>query len=151
MKTRLQQFLAAENISQAQFADSIHVARAGVSHIIAGRNKPGYDFIINTMKRYPELNIEWLLSGKGKMYRDAREASPLFAPLTENPLPEPSGEINLFTSEQDISLPMSDEEENIAAPIDMNPLGETMQHAVKQRKASKIIIFFDDGTFQEFL
>ena len=69
MNDRLQQFLAAENINQAQFADSIGVARASVSHILAGRNKPGYDFLLNMMRRYPELNIEWLLSGTGKMYK----------------------------------------------------------------------------------
>ena len=40
MNRRLLQFLAAENISQAAFADKIHVARASVSHILKGRNKP---------------------------------------------------------------------------------------------------------------
>ena len=51
MNSRLQQFLDAENINQAQFADSIGVARASVSHILAGRNRPGYDFIANMLKR----------------------------------------------------------------------------------------------------
>ena len=44
MNERLKQFLAAENISQAAFADKIDVARANVSHILSGRNRPGYDF-----------------------------------------------------------------------------------------------------------
>ena len=60
MNTRLLKFLEAEGLTQAQFADRINVARAGISHIIAGRNKPGYDFIINTMHAFPGLNIEWL-------------------------------------------------------------------------------------------
>ena len=70
MNFRLQQFLAAENISQAQFADQIGVARASVSHIIAGRNKPGFDFIQNMSRAYPDLNLEWLINGKGRMYKD---------------------------------------------------------------------------------
>ena len=45
MNNRLKQFLAAENISQAQFAETINVVRASVSHVLAGRNNPGYDFI----------------------------------------------------------------------------------------------------------
>lgn len=44
MNKRLQQFLQAENISQSQFADTVGITRAGVSHILSGRNKPGYDF-----------------------------------------------------------------------------------------------------------
>lgn len=73
MNTRLQQFLAAENITQAQLADSLNVARAGVSHIIAGRNKPSYDFLTALLNRFPRLNIEWLMFGKGKMYKDLPE------------------------------------------------------------------------------
>ena len=68
MNKRLLQFLSAENISQAQFADTIDVARASVSHIIAGRNKPGFDFIESMALHYPSLNLEWLITGKGKMY-----------------------------------------------------------------------------------
>ena len=69
MNQRIQQFLAAENISQSQFADTIDVARATVSHIIAGRNKPGFDFIESVSRHYPSLSIEWLITGKGKMYK----------------------------------------------------------------------------------
>ena len=69
MNTRLQQFLSAENISQSEFADTIGVARASVSHILAGRNKPGFDFLVGMCQHYPPLNLEWLLTGKGRMYQ----------------------------------------------------------------------------------
>ena len=68
MNKRLQQFLAAENISQAQFAETLGVARASVSHILSGRNKPGFDFIESMARRYPTLNLEWLITGNGRMY-----------------------------------------------------------------------------------
>ena len=68
MNDRLLRFLAAENISQAQFADSIGVARASISHIVSGRNKPGFDFIERMARCYPSLNLEWLITGKGRMY-----------------------------------------------------------------------------------
>ena len=68
MNKRLEQFLAAENISQAEFADKIGVARASVSHVLAGRNKPGYDFIESMARHYPALNIDWIITGRGKMY-----------------------------------------------------------------------------------
>ena len=71
MNTRLKQFLAAENISQAQFADSINVVRASVSHVLSGRNNPSFDFIKAMMQQYPNLNIDWLMFGKGRMYKDA--------------------------------------------------------------------------------
>ena len=70
MNKRLQQFLNAENISQSQLADTLDVARAGVSHIIAGRNRPGFDFLESMALHYPQLSMEWLLTGKGKMYKE---------------------------------------------------------------------------------
>ncbi|MBR5906446.1 MAG: helix-turn-helix transcriptional regulator [Bacteroidales bacterium] len=113
MNERLLKFLEAENITQAQFADSIGVARASISHIVSGRNKPGFDFIERTAKRFPALNIEWLITGKGRMYN----------------------------SQEDMTL-FQDPEEPYS-PADFQPLS-------KSKKVSRVIVFFEDGTFEEF-
>ena len=55
MDKRLQQFLDAENISQAQLADTLGVARAGISHILSGRNKPGFDFLEAMAVHYTDV------------------------------------------------------------------------------------------------
>ena len=70
MDKRLQQFLDAENISQAQLAETLGVARAGISHILSGRNKPGFDFLESMATRFPQISMDWLLTGKGRMYKD---------------------------------------------------------------------------------
>lgn len=173
MNERLQQFLSAENITQAQFADSIGVARASVSHILAGRNKPGYDFILNMLKRYPELNAEWLLTGQGKMYKSAAASS-------SRPLQRRQADLfdslpDIFGQQQDTpAVPDSEAEPSrqdtaaippresriavqepalhadIAATERDGARAGTTEHPVKQRNAARIIIFYDDGTFQEF-
>ena len=133
MNNRLKQFLAAENISQAQFAETINVVRASVSHVLAGRNNPGYDFIKSIMDNYPTLNSEWLMLGKGKMYKEkVTQESTLFA-LEEDIIPE-------TVPEPMLKIESSPEIET----IDNKP-----QEPVKQRNISKIIVFFDDGTYQE--
>ena len=96
MNRRLEQFLAAENISQSQFADTIGVARASVSHILAGRNKPGFDFIESMSRHFPSLNIEWLILGTGKMYKSAGANTQENAPAM---LQEPDS-VNLFDSQE---------------------------------------------------
>lgn len=73
MNRRLLQFLQAENITQSQFADILDVARGSVSHILSGRNRPGYDFMESLLLHYPNLNLDWLLTGKGKMYKNSPE------------------------------------------------------------------------------
>ena len=69
--------MQAENITQSQFADILDVARGSVSHILSGRNKPGYDFLESLLLHYPRLNLDWLLTGKGKMYKDGEEDASL--------------------------------------------------------------------------
>ena len=145
MNNRLQQFLAAENITQAQLADSLDVARAGVSHIIAGRNKPSYDFLSALLRHYPSLNAEWLMLGKGKMYKDLQEKT------VEKIQEQPAG--LLFDDFDEIVENKSDDLHS--EPINIQPtnkiinLDNTMQSIVKQRNVKKIIVLFDDGTFQE--
>ncbi|NLN99245.1 MAG: helix-turn-helix transcriptional regulator [Bacteroidales bacterium] len=131
MNNRLQQFLAAENISQSQFADSIQVARASVSHILAGRNKPGFDFLERMARRYPNLSLEWMISGRGKMYKGQEDltAEPFDEPEEED-RPVPSKHPSLF---EDQDLPSSKE----AEPED------------PERRISKIVVFYDNGTYRE--
>lgn len=99
MNRRLQQFLQAENISQSQFADTLQVARASVSHILAGRNKPGYDFLESLHLHYPELNFEWLITGKGRMYRE----NSLFPDETSSPAQIPDSRQTPQSEERQIA------------------------------------------------
>ena len=68
MNTRLQQFLTLENLSPARLADMLGVQRSGMSHLLSGRNKPGYDFILKLCTKFPDLNANWFITGKGKPY-----------------------------------------------------------------------------------
>lgn len=145
MNTRLQQFLAAENISQAQLADTLEVARAGISHIISGRNKPSYDFLYQLMSRYPRLNIEWLMFGRGKMYVEPKEKPdvPQKAQTEASSL--------LFSDEDlyDISDTAVEIKQETPSTTEIKHLDTPPQIIRNQRNVKKIIILFDDGTFQE--
>lgn len=145
MNTRLQQFLAAENITQAQLADSLNVARAGVSHIIAGRNKPSYDFLSALLQHYPTLNADWLMLGKGKMYKDIQQKT------VETVQEQPAGllfdDFDEIVEEKNNSQP--NENVNIQTSNKTTDLDNIVQSVVKQRNVKKIIVLFDDGTFQE--
>ena len=132
MQTRILQFLSAENLTQAEFAKKIGVSGPNVTHIISGRNKPSYDFILSMANHYPALNLEWLLTGKGKMYK---EKAPVSLPEEE--------ENGLFT------VPEDDEAQNIAATDEINTLDNAEQSPTNQRKAVRVTIFYDDGSFQD--
>lgn len=140
MNTRLQQFLSAENISQSQFADTIGVARASVSHILAGRNKPGFDFIENMSRRFPALNLEWLITGKGKMYKQAPEQKEMNI----------FDQTDLFSQEESVSAPIpAPVELKIEPSIEIKTTDNKKQTIKTQRNIVKIVVFYDDNTYQE--
>lgn len=67
MKDRILQFLSAEKISPAEFADKIGVQRSSMSHILNGRNYPSASFIQKMLHAYPAVNSRWLMIGEGSM------------------------------------------------------------------------------------
>ena len=156
MNIRISQFLNAENITQAQFADTIGVARASISHIIAGRNKPSYDFIASVLKHYPRINPLWLILGKGRMYIDQESKidvdSPVVPQISDSqtnllfPLDIPPASGNPGSIFLDGSTLSSDEEVggNSSAQPPQPPTEPTAP-----KRISRIIVLFEDGSFQE--
>ena len=67
MKNQLIKLLSQYGLSATRFADEIGVQRSSISHILSGRNKPSYDFIMRIVDKYPEIDVSWLLTGKGNM------------------------------------------------------------------------------------
>ena len=79
MKDRLLKFLNSEELSSARFAEIIDVQPSSVSHILSGRNKPGFDFIQKILINFPSLNADWLILGKGNMYKNYGVQRDLFS------------------------------------------------------------------------
>lgn len=81
MKERFEQILVFYQISSAQFADSIGVQRSSISHIVSGRNLPSFDFIQKMLLKYPEIDANWLITGKGSLKRSMETKD---APVSKN-------------------------------------------------------------------
>ena len=75
MLERINLILKSRNLNAAQFADEIGVQRSSVSHILTGRNNASLDFLLKVLTRYPEIDTDWLLTGKGVMVRSSSLSS----------------------------------------------------------------------------
>lgn len=69
MKDRITLLIKAKNLTAAQFADEIGVQKSSISHIISGRNNASLDFIQKVLLCYPEVNMDWLMFGKGPLFK----------------------------------------------------------------------------------
>ncbi len=68
---RVMLIMQALNLSKTDFAKVININASGLSHIANKRNKPSIDLIISLLNAYPHINAEWVLTGKGSMYKDS--------------------------------------------------------------------------------
>ena len=128
MNKRIQQFLEIENLSPSKLADMLGLQRSGISHILAGRNKPSYDFILKFLRTFPNINPDWLLMGKGKIYRNGESDQ-----NRQNEENTPQLSIN-FEENQEFY-----EESD-----------ETTEIKFIEKKINRITLFYNDGSFQEF-
>ncbi len=91
MIDRINLILRAKNITARQFAEEIGIQPSGMSHILGGRNNPSLDFVTKVIRRYPEIDANWLLLGRGEMYAGAAPAS-----ADRVPAPDAATEPSLF-------------------------------------------------------
>jgi len=139
MKERILEFLKRENKTSAQFAEDIHVQPSGISHILSGRNNPSLDFVIKMLEKYPFLSTEWLIFGKGSMYKEPKMGD-LFADIDLNQT-DKNMEISPLKDKRD--LPGNGHQPDIHDFLSEKPLPEHSQ-------AVKIVWFYDDNSFEEF-
>ncbi len=130
IKDRILKFLTKQKLSSSRFAEIIGVQRSSISHILSGRNKPSLDFLQKILSNFPNLNSDWLILGKGEMDTSSIQTQMKFENNSTNPTP---------TLNQQI----------IENKIQTVPIQEMAVKEVKRRLIKKIVVFYDDNTFEE--
>lgn len=133
MQDQIQEILAKERLSSSQFADKIGVQRSSVSHVLSGRNKPGFDFIQKILAAFPQINGDWLITGSGDIYKNKTPSGDLF---------EAKNEIQSLDNEVKIEK----------KPVTMNIKKPEKEAAkvLKKREIERVIVFYSDRTFREY-
>lgn len=141
MKERIIEFLRAENKTSAQFAEEIGVQPSGISHILSGRNNPSLDFIMKMLEKYRFLSTEWLLFGRGTMYKDTKIQS-LFDEFN-----------TLSTSDNSVSSGATASksiDDIIDNKLDSVKAKSSDQEPNNTSEVKCIVWFFKDNSFKEY-
>lgn len=132
MKDRILLFMKNEGLTNSRLAELIGVQSSNISHIINGRNKPGFDFIANILRRFPTLNPHWLILGVGEIY-----LTPQKPILLDEDEPELSGIRSDITNPAEIKIP-NIKDVNLFSDSNINFFNDEIE---------KIILLKKDGTF----
>lgn len=142
---RLEIILDYYNLSASAFADKINVQRSSLSHLLSGRNKPSLDFIIKVIEVFPEVDLYWILNGKGNFPKSENVVSTVLEtekktpsqPIVENT----NSELDLFsTVEKRITSTLSES----------NPVESIKTENNSDEEIERIVVFFKNGTFKNY-
>ena len=61
---RIQKLIESKSLTKSACAAEIGLQRSCLAHFFSGRNKPSLDFFLKIKDRYPETDLNWIISGK---------------------------------------------------------------------------------------
>ena len=140
LNEKIKQILVDKNISPSHFADEIGIQRSSISHIIAGRNKPSLDIVQKIIRRFPDLGINWILEDED-LPESISEIKPFKADNYTLLNGQKTGPTSLSESRKNNTASQNPVQENVAG---------TKSSIQEEKKVERILIFYSDGTFQEF-
>lgn len=150
MLNRIKQIIDKENLSSTQFASEIGVQRSALSHVLSGRNNPSLDFMMKIKTRYPDINLDWLLLGKGKMTGvvEKKETIPV-SEAKKEPKKEEIKEISFRVKQDEV-----DEVIESKHLKNKSVASEKEEYTTKNIKdvdsPVKIILLYPDDTYKTF-
>mgnify|MGYP003308124411 CR=1 FL=1 len=154
MKTRLQYIITNEGLTNIRFAELLGVNPASISHILAERNKPSFDFIVKIAEKSNEYKNFKFFTGCEFLFTGFK-GDPITSPVKPEPPMMPIPPLAEATSPEKASLTeISSSPQNgdcAPAPNSNNDAkSETPPVMTKNTPTSKLIVCFPDGTFEEF-
>lgn len=147
---RLEIILEYYSLNASSFADKIGVQRSSLSHLLSGRNKPSLDFILKIIEVFPDVDLYWILNGKGIFPKNSEQFEKIENTNTQvvkqNILTPPTSEIspeNLFS---EIKIP------NAIPKLESIKIeNQNSIHEPYSGEIDKIVIFYKNGTFKSYL
>ncbi|MGE4585716.1 MAG: helix-turn-helix transcriptional regulator [Mangrovibacterium sp.] len=164
MNNRIKRFMEYCGLSPSEMADAISVQRSNMTHVLHGRNKPGFQFITKMLETFPELNAKWLLTGEGEMLvaaiPKATRQSSMFEQIREK---TPASEVKNLTEKAKKPVQTGDRPGYSPAGQHADPKTDQTDTVQKDRerglmipveyskKVKSIVVFYTDQTFIQYL
>jgi transcriptional regulator with XRE-family HTH domain len=147
---RLEIILDYYALNASSFADKIGVQRSSMSHLLSGRNKPSLDFVLKILEVFPEVDLYWILNGKGN-----------FPKNDENIISEKQTTDEIIKAAPPISSDENYTTENLFPKMNNNEKEKIQSGKIHEFKNTnldpekneieKIVFFYKNGTFKVYI
>ena len=145
---KIKQVLTIKNLSPSYLADDIGVQRSSISHILSGRNRPSLDIIQRIVRRFPEFTYEWFLESDLQLSSDDNNPQPSTG-LRQSQ--EPPTRIAQFDTNSREPLKLPRPATGKDSTVSQNEPNVPKLEATLKPLVERILIFYTDGTFREYM
>jgi transcriptional regulator with XRE-family HTH domain len=158
---RIKKIMQLEQLNSAQFALEIGINGSSLSHILNGRNKPSLEVLKKILSRYPNISSDWLILGIGSISRsETKSQTPTLFEFKDESVSK-SVDSGLFSDQNFASTHANIQPSEIPKPLELQttanvgnssePIPPTLQSQLPSKSVRKIIVYYSDNTFQEFV
>lgn len=151
---RLETIFEYYGLSASGFADKIGVQRSSLSHLLSGRNKPSLDFIMKIVEVFPEVDLYWILNGKGNFPKsDSIEKEVLISEPTPSLFSENKTEEVKSENQPDLFSTEPIAEKNRVNETSEEKFSNTRNFETLKNLSDieQIVVFYKNGTFKNYL
>lgn len=146
---RLEIILDYYGLNASSFADKIGVQRSSMSHLLSGRNKPSLDFILKIIEVFPDIDLYWVLNGKGSFPKN--EDKEVFINSIPEEIEKPIAPIfpNKNFIPEDLFLEIENPNEKKLVEKNTVEIKNTISNT-SSGEIEKIVLFYKNGTFKVY-
>ncbi len=145
---RIQKIMDYYAVSASSFADYMGVGRSSISHILSGRNKPSLDFVMKIVDAYTDVDLEWLLYGKGTFPRSKNTIEEKTDVQEIEAISEATSTPTILSEQDLFSQSATHEKETVEQSI--SSVEKISQVHSSEHPIDRIVIFYSDGTFNSY-
>ena len=152
---RLETIFDYYGLTASSFADKINVQRSSISHLLSGRNKPSLDFILKVIESFPDVELLWLLNGKGNFPKgeNFNQEKNIITPIQKNEKEDEIDSPDLFSN----NVVATENEKNPVFENSSKNFSNTevfntpINSLISNSDIEQIVVFYKDGTFKTYV
>ena len=157
MKERLERILRRYKLNQKEFAKKVGINKSTLSHIFS-KNGRGGNLSQSTLEKivytFPDINMNWLRDGMGEMLRsNAAMVSQTTIDFNDKQVQEPvkAAIEEPFVNNESEQKAVENGIDNETEHSNIERLNKLPLQEFNEKKIRRIVIFYTDNTFTDYL
>ena len=150
MREKLTILMKSEQLTMTKFAELLGIHPSGISHILSGRNNASLDMVKKVLRRFPQINPDWLLLDKDEMYRVDHTSHAAELPLDGGENFSGAASTNVASQNTANTSTLNNNQPSESQAAQSATQNVLTSLSVNPSRVKRVILLLDDHTFESY-